>query len=264
MKMIRNPEQEFYQRVLGELNESSIDYLVGGGFAFQQYTGNGRTTKDCDLFVRQEDCERVLNLFATGPYTSHLTFPHWLAKIKREAFTIDVIFNSGNGTGAVDDEWFAHAVNAEVLGIPVKLVPPEEMIQSKAYIMESERYDGADVAHMIAALGESLDWERLMRRMEPHWEVLFSHIVLFSFVYPFERDKIPFWVCQELLGRFSMSMTEISPGERICNGTFLSRKEYLTDTLERGYTDGRLVNPPSMSREDIRRWTEAIDAQPDH
>jgi len=260
MKKEQNPEQEFYQRVLNELNASSIEYLVGGGFAFQQYTGNSRTTKDCDIFVRQEDCESVMDLFDKAPYSSNLIFPHWLAKVTYKGFTIDVIFNSGNGTGAVDDEWFDHAVKAEVLGVPVRLVPPEEMIQSKAYIMERERYDGADIAHLIAALGEgTLSWERLMRRMDEHWEVLFSHIVLFSFIYPSERGKIPFWVSQELLGRFSLSMMESSSGEPVCNGTLLSRKEYLIDILERGYKDGRLTDSSTMSQEDIKKWTEAID-----
>jgi hypothetical protein len=44
----------------------------------------------------------------------------------------------------VDDLWFAHATPGDVLGIPVRLCPPEEMIWSKAFIMERERYDGAD------------------------------------------------------------------------------------------------------------------------
>ena len=78
-----------------------------------------------------------------------MAFHHWLAKAHHGDKFIDVIFNSGNGVAEVDDEWFAHAVDEEVLGAPVKLVPAEEMIWSKAMIMERERYDGADVAHLL-------------------------------------------------------------------------------------------------------------------
>ena len=58
-----------------------------------------------------------------------------------------MIFSSGNGVATVDDEWFAHAPEGEVLGLPVRLVPAEEMIWSKAFIMERERFDGADIMH---------------------------------------------------------------------------------------------------------------------
>ena len=37
----------------------------------------------------------------------------------------------------------------ELLGVPVKHCAPEEMIWMKAYIMERERFDGADIAHIL-------------------------------------------------------------------------------------------------------------------
>src|SRR5437899_2577696 len=79
----------------------------------------------------------------------------------------------------------------EVLGVPVRLCPAEEIIWSKAFIMERERYDGNDVAHLLRARGCALDWDRLLRRFDGHWRVLLSHIVLFGFIYPAERAAIP-------------------------------------------------------------------------
>ena len=70
----------------------------------------------------------------------------------------------------VDEEWFAHASEAEILGVSVKLCPAEEMIcGSKSYVQERERFDGADIAHLIRGVGESLDWGRLLRRFGDHW-----------------------------------------------------------------------------------------------
>src|SRR5207248_659415 len=111
------------------------------------------------------------------------------------------IYNSGNGRCPVDDDWFAHAVWAEVLGTPVSVIPAEEMIWQKSYIMERERFDGADVAHLLRARGPALDWDRLLRRFGAHWRVLLSHLVLFGFVYPSEQDKVPRRVLHDLAER---------------------------------------------------------------
>ena len=66
---------------------------------------------------------------------------------------MDVIFNSGNGVARVDDLWFDHAPRTNVLGVIVRLSPAEEMIWSKAFIQERERFDGADVLHLLREVG---------------------------------------------------------------------------------------------------------------
>src|SRR5205085_362129 len=111
---------------------------------------------------------------------------------------IDIIFSSGNGLATVDEGWFSYAVKADVFGEPVLLCPPEETIWSKAFIQERERYDGADVAHLIRARGRDFDWPRLLRRFGPHWPVLLSHLILFGYIYPGERAIIPAGVMQDL------------------------------------------------------------------
>src|SRR5947209_6149239 len=82
---------------------------------------------------------------------------------------IDVIFSSGNGVAAVDDEWFTHAVDAEVFDASVRLCPAEEMIWSKSFVVERERYDGADINHLLHACASSLDWRRMLRRFNSNW-----------------------------------------------------------------------------------------------
>ena len=56
------------------------------------------------------------------------------------------------------------------------LSPPEEMIWSKAFVQERERYDGADVIHLLRELGPTLDWPRLLMRFGDRWRVLLSFI----------------------------------------------------------------------------------------
>ncbi|MBI5471630.1 MAG: hypothetical protein HY961_04735, partial [Ignavibacteriae bacterium] len=176
----------FYRKALDLLNANDIAFLVGGAYALQRYAGIVRSTKDFDIFVKPEDCERALNLFAPRGYRTEIPFPHWLGKIYDGEYVVDVIFGSGNGTTSIDEDWFRYAVDDVVLETTIKLVPPEEMIYSKAYVMERERYDGADVNHIIRATGEKMDWRRLLMRFGSDWKVLLNHLVLFDFVYPSE------------------------------------------------------------------------------
>lgn len=141
----------FYRDVLESLNKSKIEYLVGGGHAFELYSGISRETKDLDLFVRAADVETALAMLADKHYKTALCHPHWLGKIYYQRDFIDVIFSSGNGVCLVDDDWFENSVAGEVVEVPVIFCPPEEMIWAKAFVMERERYDGADVAHLIRA-----------------------------------------------------------------------------------------------------------------
>ncbi len=130
---------------------------------------------------------------------------------------------------------------------------------SKAFIMERERYDGADVAHVLRACAATLDWPRLIRRFGPHWHVLLSHLVLFAFVYPSERHLVPDWVVRELSGRFVQEMGLPPSPARVCRGTLLSRAQYLVDIERWGYRDARLEAPATMTPEQVDTWTAAIE-----
>jgi hypothetical protein len=255
-----DPEtRDFYCRAVRLLDQAKIPFLVGGAYALARYTGIIRHTKDFDIFIRPDDCPRVLALFEAAGYRTELTFPHWLGKVHHNGNFIDVIFSSGNGVAVVDDGWFEHAVPEQVLGEPALLCPSEETIWSKGFVQERERFDGADVAHLLRACGPTLDWRRLLDRYGPHWRVLLQHIVAFGFVYPSERDEVPAWVTRELLGRLEEELRSPPPAGKLCQGTLLSREQYLVDITEWGYQDARLLGESHMTRKDIRRWTKAID-----
>jgi hypothetical protein len=163
-----------------------------GGYALERYLGIGRLVKDLDLFLRAADVQKALDhLSRRLGCDTELTFPHWLGKVRKRGDHVDLIFNAGNGVCVVDDEWFNYAVPSRVLDVPVLLCPVEEMIWSKAFVMERERYDGADVAHLLHACAGSLDWDRLSQRFGKPWRILFAHLTLFGFIYPSERRRIP-------------------------------------------------------------------------
>jgi hypothetical protein len=252
--------ERFYRRTLDVLNRSGVPYLVGGAYALAHYTGVVRHTKDLDVFVRPSDCERVLQLLAEGGYATELTFPHWLGKAYHGDDFVDVIFSSGNGLAEVDDDWFRHAAGGKAFGRAVAFCPAEEMIWSKGFLLERERFDGADIAHLLRARAGVLDWPRLLGRFGPHWRVLLSHLVLFGYTYPGERDKVPAGVLDELLGRLRGEADGTPPRERVCRGTFLSREQYLPDVQRWGYQDARLLPHGPMSEAEVAHWTAAIGA----
>lgn len=248
---------DFYRRAMALMQEGDLPFLVGGAYAYAHYTGIVRHTKDFDVFVRPEDFERVIEAFDRAGYKVERNFPHWLGKAYEGDDFVDVIFSSGNGVARVDDLWFQHAVPQEVLGVQTQLCPAEEMIWSKAFIMERERFDGADVSHLLQARGDILDWQRLLGRFGEHWPVLLSHLVLFGYIYPDDAGKLPDWVMDDLLERARRERKRPTPQRRLCRGTILSRGQYLLDIEERGYVDARLEPLGNMSSEEIEIWTDA-------
>lgn len=253
--------REFYRDVLRRLLDARVPFVVGGAYALTHYTGVVRPTKDLDLFLRQDDAREACRVLAHAGYDIEQFSPHWLSKAGRGDDFVDLLFNSGNGLTPVDDDWLRHAEHGSVLGIDVPICPMEETIWSKAFIMERERFDGGDVAHLFHALAERLDWCRLVERFDGHWRVLLAHLVLFGFIYPGHRRAVPTEVMDDLLVRLRQEQQIKSPDTNLCRGTLLSRGQYLLDVELRGYRDGRLPPEGTMVPYQIDQWTARMDEE---
>jgi len=140
----------------------------------------------------------------------------------------------------------------------VRLMPVEEMIWSKSFLMERERFDGADVLHLIRARQKEINWPRLLSRFGEHWRVLLSHLVLFPYVYP--NEPAPQDVIDELLARAGNEV-KADEGIRLCRGPLLSRAQYLVDVERWNYVDAREVPLGTMTPEEIDVWTKAIETK---
>jgi hypothetical protein len=240
------------------LHGAGVPFLVGGAYAFARYTGIVRHTKDCDLFLREADLPRALAALAAAGYRSEVIYSHWLAKAFHGHYFIDLIFNAGNGRGRVDDGWFSSALDEVVFGELVELCAPEELLWSKAFIMERNRFDGADVNHLVLACGDKLDWPRLLARFADHWRVLYAHLVLFGFAYPAERGKVPPWVMRELADRLGREVDQPPPIDRVCQGVLLAAAQYLPDVERWGFHDARLEPHGTLTPEQVDEWTDGV------
>lgn len=233
-----SPEAEaFYAEVLRELVRLNVPFLLSGTYAVAAYTGISRPSKDLDIFCKAGDLPRVLGHFQGLGYGIEIEDERWIGKVRRGDLFFDVIFASSNGTMPVNDQWFEHARQVEVLGTMVRIVAPTELVWSKAFIQLRHRYDGPDVAHVILKQHGAIDWKRLLTYMEAHWEVLLMHLLNFRWIYPSERDHVPRWLMDELLERLRLQLDLPPPQMKVCRGRMFSRVDYQTDVQEWGFAD---------------------------
>lgn len=253
------PTREFYVSALNCMDRSGVPYCVAGAYALAAHAGIVRHTKDLDIFLRRQDMSQAIAAFQQAGFRTERTHPHWLAKVFADqsvapgAF-VDLIFRAASGLWEVDEPWLSHAMPGEVVGRVAPLCPAEELIWSKAMVMERNRFDGADVAHVIQARGRELDWPRLLRRARGHEGVLLGHLAFYRYIYPADARKVPDEVMEELFRRVR---EERPPAVPLCRGTLLSWDQYLPDVTERGMIDGRLRPWGNLTQEEITRWTEA-------
>lgn len=235
----RTEAERFYVRAMKALKDGGAPFMVGGGYALRTWGDVYRQSKDFDIFTPVEEAPRALKVLADAGYRTEIPNPYWLAKAFDGKHFLDILFSSPNTRCPVEYSWLQRAREADVLGLRVKLVPPEEIIFCKSYVQGRSRFDGADVLHVIRKMGPELDWPRLLDLMAEDWEVLFAHLVNFRYVYPCERDKVPDWVMRELMARTERQLHEPRCPDRVCRGMLLAEKQYLPDVVEWGYEDVR-------------------------
>lgn len=235
---LKSPQaQAFYTKSLRELVKLDVPFLLAGTYAVCAYTGINRSTKDLDIFCKAGDYPRILSHFKDLGYEIAIEDERWLAKVYHGNQFFDVIFASWNGTMPINDDWFTHACQMEVFGTPVKVIGPTELIWSKAFIQLRHRYDGADIAHVILKQYDQIDWHRLLHYMEQYWEVLLMHLLNFRWIYPTERNHVPRWLMEELMGRMQHQLNMPSPQMKVCRGRMFSRVDYEIDVKQWGFAD---------------------------
>lgn len=229
--------EAFVAEAIAELVRSKIPFLVAGTFAVCAYTGISRPTKDLDIFCKAGDYARILQHFKSQGYAIEIEDERWLGKVFKGRHFFDVIFASANGTMPVGDSWFDDTTQVRMNDYEVSIIAPTELVWSKCFIQLRHRYDGADVAHVILKAHERIDWEKLLGYMEVHWEVLMIHLLNFRWIYPSERNRIPAWLMDELLGRLAAQRGLPQPQTKICRGRMYSHIDFEIDVKEWGFAD---------------------------
>jgi hypothetical protein len=260
-------KQYIYADGLRALAEAKAPFLVGGGFALYSFLGRWRTTKDVDVFIQADDLHSVLHILMRAGFQCEITDSAWLAKARRDDACIDIIFCSYNGLFPVDKGWFDNARRAIVLGIPVKIVGPEEIIASKSFVAARDRFDGADISWLIRATAHKLDWSRIEHLMRDHWQVLLWQLIHFIYVFPSERHLLPMELMARLAGKLADEITTGDYEPLICRGPMLDPKLYQAEIVVRGAADPRprrdlVPDDMPFADEDDERARELVEEPP--
>ena len=227
----------FYDKLLTTLIRKKLPFMVGGTFAFSAYTGIERETGDIDIMIPHEDYPAVLKGLTDAEYKPELAEVElkWLAKVYDEkGFYTDIMWAERNGLHQIDHSWLEKAGSGEVLGHKVKLVPIDEMVRSKCYVRNRHRDDTGDVIHLILKQGKNIDWKTLMQKMDEHWELLMSDILMFLFIYPSERSLIPKWVIEHLVVKLEDRIAHAPTKDKITRGLLLSN-DYQVGVAQWGF-----------------------------
>jgi hypothetical protein len=213
-----------------------VPFAVAGAFALHEYTGIWRDTKDLDLFLPAEEVAYALQLLEQAGFHTEIADPVWLAKARRDNFFVDLITGMSNAVVSVDASWIHRAERSQVFGVSVRILPPEELIASKVFVTRRERFDAADICHIIYGTRGNIQWKRLLDLLEEHWQMLLWHLLLYHYIYPADTGFVPHEVWEELLQRFQVELAHPNRALEF-RGSLIDEKMFAIDVREWGKRD---------------------------
>lgn len=250
----RIPEEQhtLFRDVLASFGDNQVLHAVAGAFALQEHTGICRDIKDLDVFLTTESAAVALKLLRDQGFDCEVCDPVWLYKVHRDTFFVDLITGMSNATLVVEDSWIHRAKPATIHGVQTRVLGAEELLTSKLFVMRRERFDGADIAHIIYGTRGRFDWQRVLSLVGPHWEILLWALVLFRYVYPAQTHYVPQHVWQDLMCRFQRAVSNPNMGAKF-RGSLIDDKMFAIDVKEWGldnllaeYRDRRLRSIPAF------------------
>ena len=184
-----------YEQVLSMAQERGVRFALGGAFALATYTGRWRNTKDLDLYVAPEDRQALIQVLTDAGFEDYYDqVPYdreWIYRGFKEGTIVDIIWSMANQRAQVDRSWLIRGPRMEVRGQSVRIVPPEEMIWAKLYVLQRDRCDFPDVLNIVYAAGSSLDWDLLLDRLGDDWPLLSGLMSVFQWMCPGRALELP-------------------------------------------------------------------------
>src|SRR5581483_4753295 len=195
---IPDEQRALYEQVVSETRARGIPIAFGGAFAAAVYKGQWRDTKDMDLYVLPEDREEmieVLTVCGMRDYFDLLPYDRrWIYRGYSDGIIVDIIWGMANQRATVDGRSLETGPRVEFGGEMVNVLPPEEMIWSKLYVMQRERCDWPDILNLIHAVGPVMDWQHLLQRVGEDAPLLRGVLSVFQWVAPERKADLPKWI----------------------------------------------------------------------
>ena len=194
-ELIPDNEWSTYRAALHAVRAGGNRFLLGGGFAMSTYIGRWRETKDIDFYVLPKDRDAMVQVLqAAGfiDYYDQLPYDRgWIYRATRDGVIVDVIWAMANRRALVDELWFERAKEACVRDEMFHVLPVEELIWAKLYVLQGDRCDWPDVINLLHSAGPTLDWDHLLARLGDDLPLFRSVMMIFDWLSPRRAAEIP-------------------------------------------------------------------------
>jgi hypothetical protein len=190
-----------FQQAIKAVRQAGVRFLIGGAFGLASYIDRCRNTKDLDFFVLSSEKDRVIDaltkagfedFFEKSPYERG-----WIFRATKDEVIVDTIWQTPNRRSQVDDLWFERARDLVLMGEPLKIIPAEELLCIKLYVLQRDRCDWPDLLNLLHATCDQLDWEHVLRRMNSDAPLLGGLLQIFNWIAPARALTLPAWVRKE-------------------------------------------------------------------
>jgi hypothetical protein len=194
-KAIDEEHWQCYRRAINALRNAGIRFMLGGGFAGATYTGRWRNTKDIDFYIDRKDRHAaVAALTKAGFEDFYPTLAYdrkWIYRSTCSGVIVDIIWAMANQRAQVDDLWFDNSVEAMVRGERLQVIPLEEFLWCKLYIVQRDHCDWVDIFNLLYAAGEHIHWNHLLWRLEEDWPLLQGLLTVYGWLCPARARELP-------------------------------------------------------------------------
>lgn len=193
---------EPFRSVLLDLERSGLPFAVGGGVAYSLYTDFFRQTHDLDLYVLPDDRSAAIAIVTHAGYGDyHDRAPyqrHWIFRGWQDGRILDLIWQMPNERASTDELWFKRARTVTLADHRLKIIPPEELIFAKLFVLQRDRCDWPDLLSIIHVQGRTLNWEHLLWRLGEDVRVLSGLLCMFGWLCPDMARAFPDWLWPRL------------------------------------------------------------------
>jgi hypothetical protein len=199
---IEREDLELYRAALHALSATGAPFAIGGGLSFSAYTRRWRFTKDLDLYIRPKDSEQMVaalksagfpDLFEKKKYDQGWSFRGHQGEV-----IVDLLWGMANYKTWVDDVWVTAGPELEFAGHRVRLLPGEEQLWAKLYVLQRTRCDWPDLLNLLHAIGARMDWTHMLDRVGEDVGVLGGLLSVFRWLCPQRSSELPGWVWERV------------------------------------------------------------------